>query len=440
MDSILETLEEIREFISGRKNETRGKSDDLPGDSSFSRSRLLTFENTVGLILDFNKESSAVLLERYFDAIGKECKAPTESAFSMRRCAVSQDFMEQLFDKTWQTYYHKNDVKTWKGFLVEAIDGSTVSLPDTDEIRGIYGVHKANGKSDLSIPMAVVVFGYDPLNDLFKHVAVGKSDSPELDGAFKIVEEGTDINLYLCDGYYPGFAFMYYIAVILHAHFLMKAYPSFSKSAQEFYESGKEDGIIEITASQKSVKRLKKMGIKVRRGEPLKVRALRVENPSGDYLLLTDLLDTEKYSPGELRDLYAKRWREEVSIGVAKNDEQLVSFSSSDVNKIKQDFWSTLINYNIESLIEKAPQIIQRIKDVKSNKYNYAVDKNIAFGIMKILLPKWISGDNPAEALDTMIQEISRHLRPIRPGRHSPRIFKNRKGKFRYYSNFRKAV
>lgn len=435
MKGIKKTLEEIRKFIVTRKNDSGGKDGNLPGDSFFTRSRLLTFENTVGLILDFNKESSAMLLERYFDSVGKGRKAPSESAFSMRRCAVSQDFMESVFKKTSQAFYSENCVERWKGFVVEAIDGTTLALPDTKEIRRQFGVHKANSQSDKNLPLAVVVAGYDPFNGLYRHVSLGKSDSPELEGAFKVVEESERGILFLFDGYYPGYAFMYYI-ISRDSHFLMKASPSFSKSTQEFYDSSQKEGIIEISASQKSVKRLKNMGIKVRRGDTLKVRAIRMEG----WLLLTDLTDSEKYNICEMIDLYGKRWEEEISIGIAKNDEQWVNFSSRDVNKIMQDFWATLIDFNLESLMEKTPEAQQRIMKVKSAKYKYAIDKNIAFGVMKILLPKWISGDNPAEALETMVNEMSRHLRPIRPGRHYPRIFKNRQGKFRFYANFRVAI
>lgn len=446
MNAIVSTLEAIRKFIVDHEL-TPGSGQDLPPVKNFVRDRILTFARTVGMSLNFLKRGTQDELITYFTEIGMPEKIPTASAFVQRRKLIDTLFYADLFRTTSGEFYSRPEqARTFNGLRVVALDGTTVWLPTTKENEEEFGKHRNNGKSEGTSVLPVAELAYDPLNDLFVDMLLAKSDTSELSCALEIVQRQPAGLLYLADGYYPSYAFMRSV-MEKGGHFLLKAYPSWCKAAGEFWESGRRDGVITVKANFKGARRLKAAGMPCKIGEELKARAIRWESDGEGgrgCLLLTDLDDAHKWPADELARLYARRWSEETAIGYAKNEEQMTIFSGRATKVVRDDLWATLIDYNIMSLLEKvAPRDTPDDSSAKGKtktKYEYEDNRNVAWAIMKIYLPKWLESSSPEQLVVEWATLMSHYKRPVRPHRHFPRHFLRRYGRYRTENNYRRAV
>jgi hypothetical protein len=90
----------------------------------------------------------------------------TKSAFFQARKQLSyKAFIElnrQIIDTTYKSYDH---LKTWRGFRLCAVDGSSIRLPNTPDIAERFGVHKGR-KEQANCTMGIASIFYDVLNDL----------------------------------------------------------------------------------------------------------------------------------------------------------------------------------------------------------------------------------------------------------------------------------
>lgn len=132
------------------------------------------------------------------------------------------------------------------------------------------------------------------------------------------------------------------------------------------------------------------------------------------------------------------RWGVETNISVQKNILQLESFSGLTVHAVLQDFYATVMMSNLHSiLIKDAQQTIE--SNTQHRKYPMKVNKNKAFGKLKVnLVSLFVTND-----VEAILQKLHDHFKkdpiPIRKGRSFKRIRKNvqSKSKYKTFTNFK---
>src|SRR5258708_7909519 len=108
------------------------------GSKSFQRKRKLPFSNIFSFILNLLNQSIAKELIDFC----KICsvKKFTRSAITQSRSKLSPKAFIELNNTFLHEFYKDDTVKTLHGFLVAAIDGSTLELPiDSQEILNKFG-------------------------------------------------------------------------------------------------------------------------------------------------------------------------------------------------------------------------------------------------------------------------------------------------------------
>jgi hypothetical protein len=182
-----------------------------------------------------------------------------------------------------------------------------------------------------------------------------------------------------------------------------------SVSMKEINEAQEPDEIVEMKVD----------------GKTIKLRVLRFMLDSGiEEVLVTNLFD-ESLGLQEFKTLYFKRWGIEVKFLELKSRLQIENFTGDTIISVEQDFYASIYLSNMVALAknEANEKIAQNNQD-KSLKYEYKVNTNILIGTLKDSLVLMLLEDDSKKRnamFHRVMQEITKNMVPIRPGRSNTR-------------------
>ena len=168
--------------------------------------------------------------------------------------------------------------------------------------------------------------------------------------------------------------------------------------------------------------------------KPLKLRLIRVELNTGEAeILITSLLDTQRYPHAQFAELYHLRWPVEEDYKAMKQWIEIENFSGKSVLSIYQDFHTKVFSKNLTSVLVHPTQAVID-KNNENNVYRYTRNFVQTLSKVKDVIPLLFLRSR--EAVCRIISDIHdivvRTIEPIRPGRKYPRNFNNRSGRFHY--------
>jgi IS4 transposase len=113
--------------------------------------------------------------------------------------------------------------------------------------------------------------------------------------------------------------------------------------------------------------------------ETITVRFVRVMLSTGEIeVLVTSLLDSDKYTAQMLKELYHLRWGIETLFGVLKERLRLDNFTGKTVISIKQDFFATLFLVGLESILTQTAEL-HLFNKSSLNKLRQTVNNMVSF-------------------------------------------------------------
>ena len=287
-------------------------------------------------------------------------------------------------------------IKKWNGFRLLAVDGSSITLPITKELRQLYG--EAKNQTSTGVVQARCSVIYDIENNYVLEGQLAPLKKGERELALSHLCHCKTGDLIIYDRGYPSYSFIYeHIANKLD--YLMRVKISFSKLTIDFEKSKKKTEVLDIYPS----KNAKLTGKAYDKTTPIKVRLIRVELPKGQVeILITSLIDLNNYSSQIFKELYQKRWGVETFYDELKNKLKVEHFSGYSNQSILQDFYAALFISNIQTLIvsEIEDEIVERNKH---KKYNYKINTNLSYGFLKNRILDLFFNEN---SMDTVINEI----------------------------------
>ena len=395
----------------------------------FSRTRKLPFALLIIYLCNLTKSSYQPELNKFFKILTGSTVAKnivSKAALCKARMKLKYEAFTEL-NKQSVDYFNANfNPLRWNGFLLKAVDGSTVKLPDFPEISEHFGTWKPRQGDPL--PMARISQMFDPLNRVTTHALISPKSMGEREMAAKHFECLTNQDLVLLDRGYPAF-WLFKLILFYNAHFCSRISVKKWKIVRKFIRSGKQEQIVSIKAPPTSIASCKKYGLDL---APIKLRLIRVELDSGGAeVLITSLLDSEKYPSDQFAELYHDRWPVEEDYKVMKCRIEIENFSGKSSLSVYQDFHARTFSKNITSMLAFAAQpIVETTVDDK--KYNYKINFTQALSTMRdtivVLLAKSTTEirDIVSDILDTFV----RATEPVRPGRKFPRNHKREQRKY----------
>lgn len=442
VEANVKIIEELKCFLQTvssdpdiRKLVTREKKD-------FSRERKLPLDRIAGILINLPKRSLSIEIQEFFDSLGKGLESSTKGAFSLQRTKL-----QALFFQVWNQWlvdcfyhYYADKVKRWRGFRVQAVDGSTAYLLNKKEVIEHFGTQDNHR---VSIAMARVMQVHDILNDITVWGDIRPIGESEQAIMAEQVRHLYKDSLTLFDRGYPSYSLMY---LLLNEetprHFVMRCKVGFNKEVKQFLSSRKASKIIELVPTDSAIASLGEQGYIVTATTKLKIRIVKIKLGTGETeVLLTDLYDEKLFTLDDLKYLYGLRWGIETSYNKQKNQQQMEQFSGHRVICIQQDYAAGLLVANLQSLIEKqCENYLWKIN--AKRKHRYRINRNVSWASLKHNIIKLFADYEVEEILLQLQQAFERYIEPVRPGRHNPRTRKTKRlnGKYQTFTNYKRAI
>jgi hypothetical protein len=414
--------------------------------TDFVRNRLLSCQVLVLFILNLLKQSIANELIYFCKTVSMNMV--TRGAISKARFKLSPQAFVALNNVLLREFYTDNPVRTFCGFIVMAIDGSMLELPvSCTEIQQYYG--GATNQTDRVIPMARTSWLYDVVNGVTFDAMIEPYCTAERDMAFQHIDKLKNFQsqcknqndfLLLFDRGYPSAPLIIYL-LKQSIHFLMRCNGKFIREVDDAVASGKRDTIIKFKgkragAAQKLLQRLLPGLIK---DDVFSLRVLIVTLKTGEKeILITSLLEKERYPYKMFQELYFKRWGVEENYKFQKVLLAIENFSGKSKIAIEQDFHATVLASNSYALLALEAQMeTEQDNDQDLRKYKYKINRNVGKSALKNEFINMLI--DPKACIETFCygikQTMKKNLIPIRPGRKFER--KRRYPHHKWHMNLR---
>ena len=391
----------------------------------FSRKRVLTMEAVINLLLSMQGGS---LKKELYDA-GVSVSA---SAFVQQRDKIPWTVMEEIFE----SFNSKcKDTKTYKGYRVLAIDGTTINMarnPKSDSF--VINNSTPKGYNQLHVnPL------YDVLNKTYQYCVIQPQPQQDEVGALLFMMKWYVFKkktLIVADRGYESYNVFAHIQNTPNTDFLIRV----KQDRTAMREIGKLpmtelDTDVSFTITTTQTKEDKEKGYillqtrkkedriyssKTRAGRwdfpspyPMKIRVVRFKLDTGEYETLATSLP-RSITLTEIKELYHARWGIETAFRELKYGIGLVNLHGKKDDFVKQEIFSAMIMSNFCSRIVN--EVVVRKND--ANIHEYKVNMTMAIHICRQFFR---AKDADAKKL---LQDIARYTEPVRPGRRDERNIK----------------
>ena len=322
------------------------------------RRRRLPAERTVWLMLGM-----AILRDQPITEVARQLEVAlpdrdgsrtvAASALTQARARLGAAPMEWLFLRSAEAWASASaDEDRWCGLALYGVDGSTLRVADSPENRAHFGGHNSGrhrgGREERTsgYPLMRLVV----LMALRSHVIAAATFGPygvdERSYAQSLWGSVPDHSLVLLDRNYVQAS----VLVPLMTRGVERHWMTRAKSTTRFrliQRLGAGDALVEFEVSREARKKDPTLPTH------FDARAIRYQRKGfRPQLLLTSLIDAQRYPAAELRALYHERWEIELGFGEIKTDmlERLETIRSKSPTAVAQEMWGLLIAYNLVRL------------------------------------------------------------------------------------------
>jgi len=374
----------------------------------------------VGMALMRNESIPRVAMLLGLELPTSQGESVAKSALAQARARLGEDPMAYLFVVTATSWAYASAARhPWRGLALFGADGSTLRVPDSPENWEAFGGQRGNGQRNGSAYPTVRVLALMALRShllaawQFADYHTGETTLAQTlwrdlpDDSLTIVDRNFLVAYALCGLAQTGH----------NRHWLTRA--KSTTQLRRMQRLGRNDDLVEIVLSDST-----------RRAHPelpelWQARAIKYQRrgfrPS---VLLTSLLDPQRYPATEIVTLYHERWElelgyDEIKTHMLAREEALRSRTPTGV---RQELWGIGLAYNLIRLE------MERVADeagVEPTRISFV-------GALALITRAWmlwsfqpmVPGRIPKAMLD-----LRRHLKllllpPRRPERSNPRAVK----------------
>ena len=435
MDYKKEVVEKIKEEIDSNKLIAKCRIN----EKDFIRNRKVTPKDII--LYEFNKRGLSTKMEIInFNNINDVQEISSPGLFKQRE-KLNPEVFVYLQQITLKNFYidHSNEVKTYKGYVLKAVDGSDYEIPNTKRAR-----EKFNGNQQQQCARVTVSTCYDVLNKYSIDTIVESYDYSEIEMLVeheKTIKEkellGSFKSITMADRNYKSLSY-FYNKIKNNEKFIIRIASSCYKNETKKMKSN--DEVIGIEYEYNRARYYKNSDPELyeylKNGNTIKLRCVKIQLDTGEMEYVLTNLEINEFPTEEIKELYNLRWKIEVNYRHLKNNVKIECITSSKEVLIKQDIFSQVLVTNIlQAFLNDGDKIVNEYK----YKNKVKINGNMAIGLLKnTLIYIFLENnlDKRSELFDKFYEAMMKFIVPIKPGRKNPR---RTNPKNRYHINQRKT-
>lgn len=398
--------------------------------ADFTRKRSLPFHVLFIFLINLIKSSLQNELDIFFKQIHHTDvpqRKVTTSALSQARHKLKHQAFIELNHETTKHFYDTYPTKTWHGFHLVAIDGSTVKVPQNSKCKEYFGtlpIRQAEPRA-----LARVSQCFDVLNNITRDAIIDSLHIGERDLVLRHCTHLTPKDLILLDRGYPAY-WLFRFIMEKGINFCARLSIGKWNIAKQFLASGLSQQIIQLDPIADSKKKCLELGLSIK---PIQLRLIRIslDGTQEPIVIITSLTDSDLYPYKILSDLYFQRWPIEENYKVLKCRIEIENFSGKSVDAVLQDFHANIFMHNLTAIM--AFPVHSRIeKDSQKKELDYKINWTQALAKMRncgivLFFREYISS-----IIEKLHKLFIENYSVIRKGRKFPRNIQPRKKIFTF--------
>lgn len=401
---------------------------------NFTRNRKMPFEDLGLCILNKKGLTLNMELENFFDKKNDFENTISKQNFSKQRKKLNPQLFKILNKEYMTSFYNETNYKTFHGYILLAIDGSVMELPNTDDLKEVYG--GITDKNNNVIVARTQTSGiYDCLNKIMIDSIIAPYKTSELSLAKENIKEALELFkdkkvLLIFDRGYPSIEFIYYLNKLGIKYLFRIKNQAYTKEKKQMKS---DDEILDLKVTCGRIQHMTDENLKeeIRHQKSIKnMRITKIILDDGTVEELVSNLSISEISHEEMKSLYYCRWNIELSYDVLKNKLHIENFSGYNQIAIEQDFYAQILLYNmLEDMKQDAECKLTKNDNLK---YKYKINMNSLVGLFKLKMIEIAieDDDEKREKLyTTLLSKMQRYLVPIKPNRSFSRDTKNTNNK-----------
>jgi putative transposase len=311
----------------------------------------------------------------------------------------------------------------WHGRKVRAVDGTTMTMPDTPENQAAYPQPRTQ-KVGCGFPIVRLVVVFSLAVGTVLDAAIGKYEGKQTGenslfrGLHDLLEEG---DVVLADRYFGG----WFDIALLRQRSMDVVVRKHQLRATDFRTGtrlGPHDHLVRWSKPQRPEWMTAEHYAAL--PDELELREIRVQVRQPGFrtrriLVVTTLLDPEEYSDREIADLYRQRWQAELHLRSIKIVLQMDHLRCKTPERVRNEIWTHLLGYN---LIRGLMAMAGHSADVPP----WCISFKGTLQTLNAFLPMLHGGVDPDFWCRTLLAAIASHNVGNRPDRFEPRVRKRR--------------
>lgn len=373
-------------------------------------------------------------------ALGREPCANNSGGYCKARAKLPEKVIQRLATRVADGCQEQVPEEwLWKGRGVKLADGTTVSMPDTDENQAVYPQQASQAKG-LGFPVARMVVLLSLATAMVCGMAIGPysgKETGELALMRQLLDQLDAGDILLTDKYFCSY-FMIALLLEQNVDFVARLHHARKEDAYRIQRLAKKDHLVQWQRP----KRPDWMDQETydRMPESLTLRQIEVNVTEPGFrvdslVIVTTLDDVERYSIDDIAELYHRRWLAELDIRAIKCNLGMDVLRCKSPEMVRKEIWTCLLAYN---LIRKTMLQASLAADLSPRQLSFA-------NAMQTMAASWVvlptlDHGRIASVIAGQIASLTSPIVGQRPNRVEPRAVKRRPKPMRLLNMTRAAA
>ena len=371
----------INSILSAINKTIKHKEDFLYSNKAFSRSRDWPIDRHVIFQIFREKTTTRHDINTFFlESLNHGYKRVNRGNFCKQRSYIKPELFKEINRDYLKEIKFNEDLsfhKTFKGYRLLAVDGLTLSFDNNQQLRKDFEVKEGNlnYRNPSEAKFTAIM---DLKNGYILDGELGNFRQSERD-LLKINLENIknvidfEKSILTLD---RGFISIEMMARLIENDLFFVQRHNSQYYKDEISQIKTNDEIIKIKLNSGRLRGFKDLELKEKYSKELylELRVVTVELKSGITERLFTNIPPEIMSTEDIYHIYGERWIIETNYNTLKNRLKIENFTSSTVENIKQDVYSTIIKYNIAFSYNNVCNKLVENKMIQEGKINPETD------------------------------------------------------------------